>query len=278
MKKVLLSIFGFSLFAIGVQITLSSNANGRAFAQNSGNTGAPSEPQTCRSCHGSGFSTTVSMAIKDSQGNTISSYVPGTVYDAEFTVNATGASRYGFQMVSLNSSNGPVNGFATPAANTRLVTLGSGRQYAEHAGKSITNSFSSQWTAPTSGTGTVTFYGGGTAANNNGTTSGDGGNTTTLSLTENTSVGFTEATLRNELLVYPNPTRNVIKLKNTASDVKNAVAELYSISGQLVFTKNLSLTQNNESKLNVSQLVSGYYLLRISNEGQTVEEKIMIQN
>ncbi len=278
MKKTLLSIFALSILAIGIQITLTSNASGRAFFASSGNTGAPGESTTCRSCHGSAFSTTVSIVIKDSLRNPITSYIPGTVYNAEFTVNATGAIRYGFQLVSLNSSNSAVNGFSTPNVNTRLVTLGNGRQYAEHAGKSTTNSFGTQWTAPATGTGTVTFYGGGAAVDNNGFIGGDGGNIASFNLPENTSVGFVESTLRNELLVYPNPTRNVIKLKNTSSDVKNAVAELYTISGQLVLTKNVSLKQNNAERLNVSNLENGYYILKISNEGQTVEEKIMIQN
>ena len=278
MKKILLSIFGLFMLVIGIQITLTSSANGRAFAANSGNTGAPGETTTCRSCHGSGFGTTVTIAIKDTLGNPVTSYIPGNVYDAEFTVNASGASRYGFQMVSLNSSNGAVNGFSTPAANTRLVTLGSGRQYAEHFGKSVSNVFSTQWTAPASGIGTVTFYGGGAAVNNNGNNSGDGGNTTTLNLTENVSVGFVESTLRNELLVYPNPTRNVIKLKNTASNAKNTVAELFTVSGQLVLRESLNLQENSAEMLNVSKFENGYYILRISNNGQTLEEKIMIHN
>ena len=87
-----------------------------------------------------------------------------------------------------------------------------------------------------------------------------------------------EATLRSELLVYPNPTRNVIKLKNTASNTKNAVAELFTVSGQLVLRENLSLQENRAEMLNVSKFENGYYILRISNNGQTLEEKIMIQN
>jgi hypothetical protein len=46
-----------------------------------------------------------------------------------------------------------------------LVTLSIGRQYAEHAGKSVSNSFNTQWTAPASGTGPITFYGAGAAVN-----------------------------------------------------------------------------------------------------------------
>ena len=278
MKKTLLSIFTISISIVALQLLLTSSSQGRANAANSGNTGAPSESTTCRSCHGSGFSTTVSIVIRDSSRTPVSSYVPGAIYDAEFTVNATRAQRYGFQMVSLDSRNAPVNGFTTPAANTRLVTLGTGRQYAEHAGASVSNIFSVKWTAPASGTGNVTFYGGGAAVNNNRNTGGDGGNTTTLSLTENTTVGITEPTLSNELLIYPNPTRNVLNIENTSNLIKNTTAELYDVQGKRVFLKNLNLLQHNAEKLNVSELNSGYYVLRVSSGAEQMELKIMIQN
>lgn len=278
MKKTLLSIFILSIIAIGTQLILTSSSNGRAFAANSGNTGAPGESTTCRSCHGTGLGTTVSIVLKDTLGNAVTSYIPGAIYRAEFTVNAVGASRYGFQMVSLNASNSPVNGFSTPSANTRLVTLGIGRQYAEHAGKSVSNSFSTQWTAPASGTGPITFYGAGAAVNNNGNTGGDGGNIATLVMFENTSVGIVEPTLRNQVLVYPNPTSNVIKIKNTKTDMNEAIAQLYSVSGQLVLSENISLKKDNPQILNVSNLDNGYYILIIRNGDESLEEKILIQN
>lgn len=275
MKKITLSLFSISILVLGLQTMLTSSSNGRGFAANSGNTGAPGEATTCRTCHGTGFGTTVNISIKDSNGVAVTSYIPGEVYDAEFTVNASGASRFGFQLVSLNSSNSPINGFSTPASNTRLVTLGNGRQYAEHKGKSITNSFATKWTAPQSGSGTIVFYGGGAAVNNNGNTGGDGGNITTFSLSENTTVGFIEASLRNELLIYPNPTRNVIKLRST-SELKGVKAELYTTSGQLVLSEELSLATNDVQKLNVSRFERGLYILKISNGSDSLEEKIMI--
>ena len=278
MKKTLFTIFTFSFLAIGTQVTLTSSSNGRAFAANSGNTGAPNEPITCRSCHGSGFGTTVSIVLKDTLQNIMATYVPGEVYTAEFTVNAVGASRYGFQLVSLDASNSPVNGFSTPAANTRLVTLGIGRQYAEHAGKSISNSFTTQWTAPASGTGSITFYGSGAAVNNTGSTGGDGGNVASLVVREDSTVSIVESTLKNELLVYPNPTRNVLKIKNTATDTKEAIAQLYSVSGQLLLTENISLKKDNPQTLNVSNLNNGYYILIVRNGDKILEEKILIQN
>ena len=277
MKKTILSFFLLSIITISIQVVLTSSSNGRAFSANSGNTGAPGENTTCRNCHGTGFGTTVSVAVKDGRGFPVTSYIPGAIYTVDFTVNATGASRYGFQLVSLNSSNNPVNGFTMPSSNTRLVTLTNGRQYAEHAGKSLTNSFSVQWTAPASGTGNVTFYGGGAAVNNNGGTSGDGGNTTNLVLPENTTVGLIEPSLRSQFLVYPNPTKNNIKLENTSKEMKETVARVYTITGQLVFDEQVNIAGSKTEKLNLSKLNSGTYILKVYTKTDSFEQKVIIK-
>ena len=120
--------------------------------------------------------------------------------------------------------------------------------------------------------------GAGAAVNNNGNTGGDGGNIATLVMFENTSVGIVEPTLRNQVLVYPNPTRNVIKIKNTKTDMNEAIAELYSVSGQLVLSENISLKKDNPQILNVSNLDNGYYILIIRNGDESLEEKVLIQN
>ena len=65
MKKTILSIFFSSIVLIGFNIVLTSSSRGRASDANSGNTGAPNETTTCRSCHGTGFGTTVAITIKD---------------------------------------------------------------------------------------------------------------------------------------------------------------------------------------------------------------------
>lgn len=276
MKKNLLTIFGIAILGIGLQVTLSSSSNGRAFSANSGNTGAPGEVTTCRSCHGTGFGTTVSIVIKDSVGNPITSYVPGTIYTAEFTVNANGASRYGYQLVSLTGSNTPVNGFANPDTNTRLVTLANGRQYAEHAGKSIVNMFTTQWTAPVLGTGNVRFYGGGAAVNNNGTTGGDGGNTATLSLTENTSVGIAKTSIDEGFSVYPNPVKDIIYLRGKSAETGVYVAELFDMQGKLVFSKDIIVNQQEVNSISTEQVKSGNYILRLHKDGVSVQKKLIV--
>lgn len=277
MKKIILSCAGIFIIGLSIQLTLSSSSQGRAFSANSGNTGAPGEGTTCRSCHGSGFNTTVSISILDSNNLPVSSYIPGEIYNVGFSVNSSGASRYGFQLVALDGTNSPVNGFGVPAVNTRLVTLGGGRQYAEHKGKSTTSAFGTEWTAPASGTGDVTFYGGGAAVNNNGGTSGDGGNITSLVLPENTTVGFVERSLKDDFLIYPNPTKNVVKIENRSENLSNATAQLFDINGKIVLSERIDLKPNQVERLGVSRLKGGMYILKVSNGAKSFEETIIIE-
>lgn len=271
MKRSVLSIFGLSLTLIGIAIISASSSNGRAFAARQGNTGAPGEPTTCRSCHGVGFGTTVSLAVKDSQGNVVTSYVPGNVYTIDFSVNTTSGnpSRYGYQMVSLLSGNASYNAWSNPSGNTRIASASNGRSYAEHRGKSVSPNFSVDWTAPVAGSGTVRLYGGGAAVNNNGGTSGDGGNTISVTLTESLSTSIAKNDIQG-LKVYPNPVRNQLNVELNES----ASIELYNVNGQLA--KEYKISTGLKS-IDVSDLERGVYLLRIWSENAFSSSIIVLQ-
>lgn len=62
-----------------------------------------------------------------------------------------------------------------------------------------------------------------------------------------------------QILVYPNPTQEVLHVKNALADV----VRLYTISGALVHTEQV---QNGEVQLNVSSCPAGSYLLLCGNE------------
>ena len=62
-----------------------------------------------------------------------------------------------------------------------------------------------------------------------------------------------------QILVYPNPTQEVLHVKNAQADV----VRLYTISGALVQTEEV---QNGEVQLNVSSCPAGSYLLLCGNE------------
>lgn len=69
-----------------------------------------------------------------------------------------------------------------------------------------------------------------------------------------------------DVQVYPNPVANVLHIQT--SKVVSSV-ELYTISGRLL-TK-----QNNANSIDVSDLASGMYLLKVTSDGQSISQKII---
>ncbi|HJM67223.1 MAG TPA: choice-of-anchor V domain-containing protein [Candidatus Thalassarchaeaceae archaeon] len=133
-------------------------------ASSSGNTGP-----SC-GCHGNNpsSSTTVSLSGQPS------SYVPAQTYTLTVTVasSAISGSTGGF---SLDSNAGS---FSNPGANAQL---NSGK--VTHTNKNA-RSWTVDWTAPSSGTGTVSFSVVGNAVNNDYAASGDAWNTATFTVPE----------------------------------------------------------------------------------------------
>ena len=154
-------------------------------AQSNGNSGS-----SC-GCHGNNpsSSTTVSLSGQPS------SYVPTQTYSLTVTVSSTTISGNGGGF-SLDANAGS---FSNPGANAKL-----------HSGK-VTHSnknartWTVDWTAPSSGTGTVSFSAVGNAVNTNSSTSGDAWNTATFSVPEQTSQN--QSPLVTNLTISPsNPT------------------------------------------------------------------------
>jgi len=69
-----------------------------------------------------------------------------------------------------------------------------------------------------------------------------------------------------ELQVYPNPTKNELRLQNYELQ-ENSVIEIYSVVGQLVYQINKSTNnQINNITIDVSHLDNGMYYLKIDNK------------
>ena len=83
-------------------------------------------------------------------------------------------------------------------------------------------------------------------------------------------------TLNNEnyestsVLVYPNPASEYIVIKGLDSEAK---AEIYSITGQLI----KEVTFTNEITLSLSDVTTGVYLVKISNENSSITRKIVVK-
>jgi hypothetical protein len=191
-------------------------------------------------------------------------YAPGSGYDITINISDEGTSVWGFEMMAEDKNGLPVGAFSN---NSRVNSLNSGLR-ATHKFASSSSSdaqtWIANWTAPASGTGSVTFYVSAMAANGNGNNRGDRVFIDTISITENTSANIAE--LENfQINLYPNPATQKIVItgyENTSSNIK-----VINSMGKTVMS---GLFKN---ALNISELASGTYYLKIIENNRVFIKK-----
>jgi len=75
----------------------------------------------------------------------------------------------------------------------------------------------------------------------------------------------------NSISVYPKPAQNTITI---SGNIKDSEIEIYNLNGSLI--RNLGLAKEEELKIDVSDLNSGIYILKVSNDNKVFSEKISI--
>lgn len=70
------------------------------------------------------------------------------------------------------------------------------------------------------------------------------------------------------LQVYPNPTKNILNITTDLNSTKNV--EIYDMVGKKV------LVENIQTQLNVSSLVTGMYIVKITQDGKTSTKRLAI--
>ena len=143
-------------------------------------TGAPGE-SNCASCHTGSLLKNGSLSISPG----ISQYVAGHTYPITVTIDDPGQVRWGFEMTALkDSDNSQAGSFGSSSQLIGIQSAG-GRTYAGHDNNGAAVpldptdgtywgtmngpvSWVVNWTAPSVGSGDVTFYAAGVAANGNG--------------------------------------------------------------------------------------------------------------
>ncbi|MES2703127.1 MAG: FG-GAP-like repeat-containing protein [Bacteroidota bacterium] len=192
MKKKLLL---FPLVAVLLYVVLSSNNSGP------GSTSGVNATTAGCSCHNAAATSTTNVSIQLLSGATpVASYFAGGSYTVRLTGVQTGGSltlpRFGFQVSSTNTG-GTTAGTLTAPTGTHTVTL-SGVTIVEHntsiaattgsGGSGTTYVIDIPWTAPSAGTGNVTFRGVINAVNNNGANdAGDKWNSIDFTISETSS-------------------------------------------------------------------------------------------
>ena len=277
MKRIVLSVFSLSIVLIGLSIVLSSSSQGRAFATNAGNTGAPGESIRCSNCHtGGNFSTTTyQIELLDSSNNPVSSYIPGYVYTLRGSFSTpTGnprPTRYGFQVVSLVGTNTTYNAWSNASTNARIASASNGRSYTEHRGPSSSGTYTVNWTAPVVGTGSVTFYSASNGVNLNSGTSGDNGYATQLTITENISTDLIDLNEVSEFNLYPNPVQKELFISSS----KPIIGEL------MIFDQTRKVVRSRQFVsssifVNMEDLPNGLYFLQLVDQsGNRINMKVV---
>lgn len=118
-----------------------------------GVTGSPGDGADCSSCHGTAATTTAGWITSNIPAE---GYTPGQTYQITATNNMAGSGKYGFEVSPQNSS-GTLLGTLTAGTNSKLV--GSGKYVTQSSSSNTLKIWTFSWTAPTAGTGNVTFYG-----------------------------------------------------------------------------------------------------------------------
>lgn len=75
--------------------------------------------------------------------------------------------------------------------------------------------------------------------------------------------------------IFPNPTTNYLRLKIENMEIKNLSYQLYNIKGQMLKTNPL---ESIETNINISQLQSSNYLLKVIQNNQVVKSFNIIKN
>ncbi len=76
------------------------------------------------------------------------------------------------------------------------------------------------------------------------------------------------------IYLYPSPVKDILNLNFASVDIGGTTVEFYNVSGQVVKMLKVEAMQN---KINVAELSSGLYFLKISKPGHMVVKKLVVE-
>ncbi len=282
-KKVLL----FGLVAGMGSLALSSYHSGAAANGQYDCTGAETaatgsfagNPTGCTNggCHGVGTaaSTAVTTSIElDSAGVATTHYKGGMTYTVKLMGSTTGSNTYyGFQMNALKgtasaASNADAGTWGTTGlpANTQVTAPTAGTQLTcveqTRAIAASTLPLSFTWTAPATGTGSISLWAVLNFVNHNGSAdAGDLWNTTMSVIAEwPASTGVAEVATA-DLKVFPNPTVDVLNIDMTAG---NCTVTVFDLNGRLVASGDRT-TNGQTLSINTASWATGVYQVVVAS-------------
>ncbi len=267
--KQILTVLSISAIILLGMVSALTNAGGSPGAK----TGSTADGSNCTQCHAGTAQTVTSWISSDIPA---SGYIAGQTYTITLIGTHTGVARFGFEITAEDASNNKVGTFIiTNAGQTKLVNSNNA---VCHTGNGLTptndsKAWSFDWTAPSVGTGDITFYAALNAADGNMTTSGDVIYLTSQTITENNSVSIKQnSTTKEQINLYPSVVDNNLNLQWENLDVKQVL--IYSITGQQLMQYDIE-NGSNSIKLDVSSLSKGTYLCYFEVNGEAVVKRFV---
>ena len=220
-----------------------------------GKTNSPLDGASCTQCHYAGLATgaTITTNIPPS------GYIANQVYTITANINQSGINKFGFE-ISAEEAN-----FGSAKTGSFMITNSSETKFANNnaaithkaGGTSGSNSksWSMDWEAPNSGTGSVTFYGAFLGANGDGSNTGDTYHSTTLTINEEIINSASNIYSDNKIIFN--------SITKTLEILDNSALSIYNLEGKLMFSSNKRYT-------NLSYLSSGIYIVKAGNNTQKI--------
>jgi Secretion system C-terminal sorting domain len=252
-------------------------------------TSAPGQG-TCASggCH-SGNPENSSLGSVDIITNIPSTgWVVGQQYKITAKISFPGRTLFGFELMAWSHKDSLSTGTLSAdsaTSNAQIVYSWENgvNTYATHKLKSLSgldgNEWTFDWTAPTDGTDTVTFFANFNAANSNGKATGDYIFTKSLTLSSGTILGINESFKnKNNVYVFPSVATDFINVTYNAEQMNGAIT-IYSIDGKMVYQQNNLPygTGKLTEKIDVSHFTNGVYFASVQNGGNRSSVKFVKQ-
>ena len=258
----------------------SSNGTKVAYTQSAHD---QTSPGTCAGCHYGGLATPVPTVTFSPALGANNTYTPGTTYTISYTV--TGYPKFGFdlEMNNGNTVSSMTAGTLSALTNTRYTAAPSGG-YPSNISQSsalTTGTLATfRWVAPSTQT-TVYLFSNALGVNaNNNDGNGDKEAFYNIILTPAAiSAGIESISLNNEFKLFPNPATEVTTLNYYINKLSHVSINITDLNGKIVSTQlNEEATEGAYSKkLDLRDLNTGTYFVKIKSDDQTITKKLVIQ-
>lgn len=226
-----------------------------------GKTGSPGDGSNCTHCHtGTAIQKNFVTANIPNDG-----YIPGQTYTVTIAATQASVNKFGFELTCENASGAKVGTFViTNSTETRLIQDEVTHTGLGTAGSNNQKTWTVDWIAPASGTGSVTFYSAVNAANGNGGTSGDIIILSNYTYVENVSSGLSDSKSLDGTIIFPTQVDHTLHIR-AKSNVK--ALKIVDINGKIILKKEY-LKGMKEHQLQLNSISKGMYFIQIQMDQQ----------